>query len=171
MNIPLAVKLGPFFSNLAHMARRLDVAGADALVLFNRFYQPDIDLSHLEVRPRILLSTPQALRLPLRWIAMLHGRIRTDLAASGGIHTGNDVIKMLMAGANVTMLCSVLLKRGIKHIAVIEQEMLDWMEEYEYESVSEMHASMSQRNSSNPAAFERSQYVHALQSFTRTAQR
>ena len=171
VNIPLAVKLGPYFSNLAHMARRLDMAGADALVLFNRFYQPDIDLSHLEVRPRILLSTPQALRLPLRWIAMLHGRISADLAASGGIHTGNDVIKMIMAGANITMLCSVLLKRGIKHIAVIEQEMLDWMEEYEYESVSEMHASMSQRNSSNPAAFERSQYVHALQSFTRTAQR
>jgi dihydroorotate dehydrogenase (fumarate) len=171
VKIPLAVKLGPYFSNLAHMARRLDMAGADALVLFNRFYQPDIDLSRLEVRSRILLSTPQALRLPLRWIAMLHGRISADLAASGGIHTGNDVIKMLMAGANVTMLCSVLLKRGIKHISVIEQEMLDWMEEYEYESVSEMHASMSQRNSSNPAAFERSQYVHALQSFTRTAHR
>lgn len=169
VSIPLAVKLGPFFSNLAHMARRVDLAGANALVLFNRFYQPDIDLKHLEVRPHILLSTPQALRLPLRWIAMLHGRLRADLAASGGIHTGTDAIKMIMAGADVTMLCSVLLKRGIKQIEAIEREMLDWMEEYEYESVREMHASMSMANSADPSAFERSQYVRALQSFTRMA--
>jgi dihydroorotate dehydrogenase (fumarate) len=167
VHIPLAIKLGPFFSNIAHMARRLDLAGADALVLFNRFYQPDIDLKHLEVRPHILLSTPQALRLPLRWIAMLHGRVGLNLAASGGIHTGLDAIKMVMAGADVTMLCSVLLKRGIGQIKVIEQEMLDWMEQYEYESVSEMKASMSQRNSPDPAAFERAQYVHALQNFRR----
>jgi dihydroorotate dehydrogenase (fumarate) len=167
VHIPLAVKLGPFFSNLAHMARRLDLAGADALVLFNRFYQPDIDLRYLEVRPHILLSTPQALRLPLRWIAMLHGRVGLSLAASGGIHTGLDAIKMVMAGADVAMLCSVLLKRGISQIKVIEQEMLDWMEQYEYESVSEMKASMSQRNSPDPAAFERAQYVHALQNFKR----
>jgi dihydroorotate dehydrogenase (fumarate) len=167
VHIPLAIKLGPFFSNLAHMARRLDAAGAAALVLFNRFYQPDIDLKHLEVRPHILLSTPQALRLPLRWIAMLRGRISADLAASGGIHTGEDAIKMIMAGANITMLCSALLRRGIGHIRVIESQMLDWMEEFEYESVKEMHGSMSQRNSPDPAAFERAQYVHALQSFRR----
>jgi dihydroorotate dehydrogenase (fumarate) len=165
VHIPLAIKLSPYFSSLGYMAQRLDTAGADALVLFNRFYQPDIDLKHLEVQPRILLSTPQALRLPLRWIAMLHGRVRADLAASGGIHTGQDAIKMIMAGANITMLCSVLLKRGIEHIAVIEREMLDWMDEYEYESVSEMHASMSQRNCPDPAAFERAQYVNALQTF------
>jgi dihydroorotate dehydrogenase (fumarate) len=171
VKLPLAVKLGPYFSNLAQMASRLDAAGADALVLFNRFYQPDIDLKKLEVRPNLLLSTPQALRLPLRWIAMLHGRLKADLAASGGIHTGHDAIKMIMAGANVTMLCSVLLKRGIDHIGVIEREILDWMDEYEYESVREMHASMSQRNSSDPAAFERAQYVNALQSFKRAAHR
>ncbi len=171
VRIPVAVKLGPYFSNLAHMARRLDTAGADALVLFNRFYQPDIDLKHLEVRPHILLSTPQALRLPLRWVAMLYGRVRADLAASGGIHTGLDAIKMIMAGANITMLCSVLLKRGIEQIGVIEREMLDWMEQYEYESLREMHASMSQRNSPDPAAFERAQYVRALQDFRRPVHR
>jgi dihydroorotate dehydrogenase (fumarate) len=167
VTIPVAVKLGPFFSSMAHMASRLHEAGTEGLVLFNRFYQPDIDLKRLEVRPHILLSTPQALRLPLRWIAMLYGRVGCDLAASGGIHTGTDALKMLMAGANVTMLCSALLKRGISHIRVIEQEMLDWMEEYEYESVDEMRGSISQRNSPDPAAFERAQYVRALQSFRR----
>jgi dihydroorotate dehydrogenase (fumarate) len=167
VRIPLAVKLSPYFSNLAYMASRLDETGADGLVLFNRFYQPDFDLEHLEVRAHLLLSTPQALRLPLRWIAMLHGRVRADLAASGGIHTGEDAIKMMMAGANVAMLCSVLLKRGIQHIEVIERQMLDWMDEHEYESVREMHASMSQRNSPDPAAFERSQYIRTLQSFRR----
>ena len=167
VTIPIAVKLGPFFSNLAHMASRLNEAGADGLVLFNRFYQPDIDLKHLEVRPHILLSTPQALRLPLRWIAMLYGRVGVDFAASGGIHTGTDALKLIMAGANVTMLCSALLKRGIPYIRVVEQEMLDWMEEYEYESVEEMRGSISQRNSPDPAAFERAQYVRALQSFRR----
>ena len=167
VTIPVSVKLGPFFSNLAHMASRLHEAGADGLVLFNRFYQPDIDLKHLDVRAHILLSTPQALRLPLRWIAMLYGRVACDMAASGGIHTGTDALKMIMAGANVTMLCSALLKRGIPHIREVEQEMLDWMEEYEYESVSEMRGSISQRNSPDPAAFERAQYVRALQSFRR----
>jgi dihydroorotate dehydrogenase (fumarate) len=167
VTISVAVKLGPFFSNMAHMASRLNEAGADGLVLFNRFYQPDIDLKRLEVRPHILLSTPQALRLPLRWIAMLYGRVGCDMAASGGIHTGTDALKMIMAGANVTMLCSALIKRGFSHIRTVEQEMLDWMEEYEYESVSEMRGSMSQRNSPDPAAFERAQYVRALQSFRR----
>jgi dihydroorotate dehydrogenase (fumarate) len=167
VTIPIAVKLGPFFSNMAHMASRLHEAGANGLVLFNRFYQPDIDLKRLEVRPHILLSTPQALRLPLRWIAMLYGRVGCDMAASGGIHTGTDALKMIMAGANVAMLCSALLKRGIPYIRTVEQEMLDWMEEYEYESVSEMRGSMSQRNSPDPAAFERAQYVRALQSFRR----
>ena len=164
-SFPVAVKLGPFFSNLAHMAWHLDALGVDALVLFNRFYQPDIDLEGMEVAPRLLLSTPQSLRLPLRWIAMLHGRVRADLAASGGIHTGRDALKMLMAGASVTMLCSALLRRGIAHIATVEREMLQWMEEYEYESVRELRGSMSQRNSSDPAAFERALYIRALQSF------
>jgi len=165
VTIPVAVKLSPFFSNLANMARRLDEAGADALVLFNRFYQPDIDLDNLVVRPNVILSTPHALRLPLRWIAILYGRVSADLAATSGIHTAQDAIKMLMAGANVTMLCSVLLRHGISHIRLIEQGLRQWMEEREYESVDQMRGSMSQIHCANPAEFERAQYVRALQSF------
>jgi dihydroorotate dehydrogenase (fumarate) len=168
VTIPVAVKLGPFFSNMAHMARRLDLAGADALVLFNRFYQPDIDLDKLEVRPNLLLSTPQALRLPLRWLAILHGRLRAGLAATGGVHEATDALKLIMAGADVIMLASVLLKRGIGYLSTIEQEMLDWMEVHEYESVSEMRGSMSQKNCADPAAFERMQYVRTLHSYKRT---
>ncbi|MFQ6113719.1 MAG: dihydroorotate dehydrogenase-like protein [bacterium] len=165
VDIPVAVKLSPFFSNLANLAKRLDEAGADALVLFNRFYQPDIDLEDLVVRPNVLLSTPQALRLPLRWIAILYGRIRSNLAATSGIHTGEDILKMLMAGADVTMICSVLLRNGIDHIRVIEQSLRDWMQENEYESVRQMQGSMSQENCPDPSAFERAQYMRALQSF------
>jgi dihydroorotate dehydrogenase (fumarate) len=171
VNIPVAVKLGPFFSNMAHMAKRLDWAGADGLVLFNRFYQPDIDLDALEVRPRILLSTPQAMRLPLRWIAILHRRIRADLAATGGIHTAQDALKMLMVGADITMLCSVLLQKGINHITTLERDILDWMEEHEYESVREMQGSMSHRSSPDPAAFERVQYIRTLKSYRPAATR
>ncbi len=165
VTIPVAVKLSPFFSNLANMARRLDEAGADGLVLFNRFYQPDIDLDSLTVRPNVILSTPQALRLPLRWIAILYGRVRADLAATSGIHTAQDVIKMLMAGANVTMLCSVLLRHGIGHIRLIEQGLRQWMEEREYKSVGQMRGSVSQIHCENPGEFERAQYVRALHSF------
>jgi dihydroorotate dehydrogenase (fumarate) len=165
VTIPVAVKLSPFFSNLANMARRLDESGADSLVLFNRFYQPDIDLDNLTVRPNVILSTPQALRLPLRWIAILYGRVRADLAATSGVHTAQDVIKMLMAGASVTMLCSVLLRHGVGHIRSIEQGLRQWMEEHEYESVAQMRGSMSQIHCENPGEFERAQYVRALHSF------
>ncbi len=165
VTIPVAVKLSPFFSNLANMASRLDEAGADGLVLFNRFYQPDIDLDNLMVRPNVILSAPQALRLPLRWIAILYGRIGADLAATSGIHTAQDVIKMLMVGANVTMLCSVLLRHGVSHIRLIEQGLRQWMEEHEFESVGQMRGSMSQIHCENPGEFERAQYVRALHSF------
>ena len=165
VTIPVAVKLSPFFSNLANMARRLDEVGADALVLFNRFYQPDIDLDNLVVRPNVILSTPQALRLPLRWIAILYGRVRADLAATSGIHTAQDVIKMLMAGANVAMLCSVLLRHGVNHIRLIEEGLRQWMEERGYESVGQMRGSMSQIHCENPGEFERAQYIRALHSF------
>jgi dihydroorotate dehydrogenase (fumarate) len=165
VTIPVAVKLSPFFSNLSNMARRLDEAGADGLVLFNRFYQPDIDIDNLVVRPNVILSTPHALRLPLRWIAILYGRIRADLAATSGIHTAQDVIKMLMAGANIAMLCSVLLRHGINHIRLIEQELRQWMEEREYESVRQMRGGMSQLHCENPGEFERAQYIRALHSF------
>jgi dihydroorotate dehydrogenase (fumarate) len=132
VTIPVAVKLSPFFTNFAHMAKQLTGAGADGLVLFNRFYQPDIDLETLEVKPNILLSTPMAMRVPLRWIAILYDRVRTSLAATSGIHRATDALKMLMAGADVTMLCSVLIRHGIRQISVIESEMVSWMEEHEY---------------------------------------
>jgi dihydroorotate dehydrogenase (fumarate) len=165
VRIPVAVKLSPFFSNLAYTAKRLDQAGADGLVLFNRFYQPDIDLDELQVKTHVLLSTPQAMRLPLRWIAILHGRIRPDLAATSGIATSADCLKMLMAGAKATMLCSVLLKKGIDQIREIEKGMRQWMEEREYESVEQMQGSMSQKKVGDPAAFERAQYMKALASY------
>ena len=165
VNIPVALKLSPFFSNMANMAKRLSDAGADGLVLFNRFYQPDIDIEALEVQPNVLLSTPQALRLPLRWIAILYGRISADLAATSGIHKATDVLKMLMAGAKVTMLVSVLLRHGIEHLSDIEQTMRQWMEEHEYESVQQLQGSMSQRHCPDASAFERAQYMKAIQTY------
>ncbi|MBG1241893.1 dihydroorotate dehydrogenase-like protein [Nostoc sp. NZL] len=165
VTMPVAVKLSPYFTNMANMAKRLDEAGADALVLFNRFYQPDINLNLLEVEPNVLLSTPQSMRLPLRWIAILYGRIHADLAATSGIHRGNDALKMLMAGAKITMLCSVLLQHGINHIRVVEQEIREWMQKYEYESVQQMQGSMSQKYCPNPSAFERAQYMRSLATY------
>ncbi len=162
LKIPVAVKLSPFFTNLARFAQRADRNGANALVLFNRFYQPDIELETLEISPNVLLSTPMAMRLPMRWIAMLYGRIGANLAATSGIHRATDALKMLMAGADVTMLCSVLLRRGIEHIRVLEREMREWMEEHEYESVEQLKGSMSQKNCPDPSAFERAQYMRAL---------
>ena len=162
VKIPVAVKLSPFFTSLAHFARRLEQHGADGLVLFNRFYQPDIDLESLTISPTIVLSTPVESRLPMRWIAILHGRLRASLAATSGIHRGADALKMLMAGADVTMLCSVLLRRGIGHIAEIEREMREWMEKHEYESVEQLKGSLSQRNCPDSAAFERAHYMRAL---------
>lgn len=165
VQIPVAVKIGPFFSSMAHMAKCLDEAGADALVLFNRFYQPDIDLENLEVTPNFLLSTPYDMRLPLRWVGILYGKVKANLAATSGIHNGLDVVKMLMAGADVTMLCSVLFQRGIEHAAVILREMEEWMKVQEYQSVQQMRGSMSQKACENPEAFERSHYVRMLKSF------
>lgn len=165
VKIPVAVKLSPYFSNMASMAKQLDDAGAGALVLFNRFYQPDFDLERLEVRPNLLLSTPQALRLPLHWTAVLSGRIKADLAATSGIHTAMDSLKLLMAGATVTMLCSALYKHGIGHIKTIEEELSRWMTEREYLSVSQLRGSMSQRNCADPSAFERQQYIRTLTTY------
>lgn len=165
VKIPVAVKLSPFFTNFANMAMRLDEAGANGLVLFNRFYQPDIDLENLEVTPNVLLSTPMAMRLPLRWIAILHGRIGASLAATSGVHRGTDALKFLMAGADITQMCSVLLRRGIDHLRVVEQEMEIWMKEHEYESVRQLQGSLSQRNCPDPSAFERAQYMKAISSY------
>jgi len=165
VSIPVAVKIGFFFSNTAGLAKRLDEAGANALVLFNRFYQPDFDLDKLEVRPNLLLSTPQALRIPLHWTAVLHGRVKADIAATSGVHAAVDVLKLLMAGANVTMLCSALYKFGVSHIQTIEKDLVKWMEEREYKSVSQMRGSMSQRNCADPSAFERQQYIRTLTTY------
>ena len=165
VTIPVAVKLSPFFSNFANMAKRLDEAGANGLVLFNRFYQPDIELESLEVKPNILLSTPMAMRLPLRWIALLYGRLNASLAATSGIHRASDALKMLMVGADVTMLCSTVIRHGIPQIAMIERELVDWLEEHEYESVSQLKGSLSQKKCPDPAAFERAQYMKAITHF------
>jgi dihydroorotate dehydrogenase (fumarate) len=165
VSIPVALKLSPFFSNMANMARRLDQTGINALVLFNRFYQPDIDLETLEIKPNVLLSTPQAMRLPLRWIAILYDRIKANLAATSGIHGAHDVLKVLMAGADVAMLCSALLRHGIDHIKTIETGMCEWMAEHDYESVGQLQGSMSQKYCSDPAAFERAQYMRAVLSY------
>ena len=166
VTIPVAVKLSPFFSNFANMAKRLDRAGANGLVLFNRFYQPDIELESLEVKPNILLSTPMAARLPLRWIALLYGRVQASLAATSGIHRGSDALKMLLAGADVTMLCYTLLRHGIPQIALIERDLKAWLEEHEYESVQQLKGSLSQKKCAEPAAFERAQYMKALTGYT-----
>jgi dihydroorotate dehydrogenase (fumarate) len=162
VDIPVSIKLSPFFSNMANMAERLDDAGANGLVLFNRFYQPDIDLEEFEVTPNVQLSTSQAMRLPMRWIAILKDKIAADLAATSGIHTGIDVVKMLLVGANVTMLCSALLKHGIFHIQNVEKHLIEWMEQNEYNSVGEIIGAMSQQKTSDPSAFERAQYMKAL---------
>ena len=162
ISIPVAVKLSPFFTNFANMAKRLDQAGANGLVLFNRFYQPDIDLETLEIKPNILLSTPMAMRVPLRWIALLYGRIKANMAATSGIHRASDVLKMLMAGADVTMLCSALIRHGVRQIGVVERDLVAWMEEHEYSSVTQLKGSLSQKNCPEPSAFERAQYMKAI---------
>ncbi|MFQ5807031.1 MAG: dihydroorotate dehydrogenase-like protein [Phycisphaerae bacterium] len=165
VHIPVAMKLSPFFSAAAAMAKRLDDAGADALVLFNRFYQPDIDLERLEVVPNLVLSTPHELRLPLRWIAILHGRVRASLAATTGVVTGQDVIKMLMVGADVTQVCSVLLRNGVGELGVMLNDMKVWMDEHEYGSVEQLKGSMSQESVADPAAFARANYMKTLHSY------
>jgi dihydroorotate dehydrogenase (fumarate) len=165
VNIPVAIKLSPFFSNMANMAMRLTEAGANGLVLFNRFYQPDINLESLEVTPNVLLSTPQAMRLPMRWIAILYGRLKVDFAATSGIHKAEDVIKMVMVGANVTFLVSVLLRHGIEHLQEIEKGIIQWMEEHEYDSIEQMKGSMSQLYCPDKSEFERAQYMKAIQTF------
>jgi dihydroorotate dehydrogenase (fumarate) len=162
VTVPVAVKLSPFFTNFANMARRFDENGANGLVLFNRFYQPDIELESLEVTPGVFYSTPVAMRLPMRWIAILYARVSASLAATSGIHRGTDALKMLMAGADVTMLCSVLMRHGIEHLRVIEAEMANWMREHEYESVEQLKGSLSHKNCPDPSAFERAQYMRAV---------
>lgn len=165
VSIPVSMKLNPYFSSTANMAKRLADEGVDGLVLFNRFYQPDFDLEALQVTPRLVLSNSAELRLPLRWVAILFNRLAVDFAITTGIHTCDDVLKGLMAGAKVTMMASELLQNGIRRIKVIQDEILRWMAEHEYESVAQMIGSMSQQHCAEPTAFERANYMKMLASY------
>ena len=163
IKIPLAVKIGPYYSSMAEMAVRFVRAGADGLVLFNRFYQPDLDLETLEVRPKLLLSGPQVQRLPLTWTALLHGRVQgASIAATGGVQTAEDAIKMVMVGADAVMVAAELLRRGPEHVKTMLEGMRAWMTEREYSSAAQMKGSMSQKACGNPSAFERANYVKTL---------
>jgi len=166
VQIPVAVKLAPYFTSMANMASKLERAGADALVLFNRFYQPDFDLETLEVTPQLTLSTSDELRLRLHWVALLASQIRPELAITGGVHTAEDVVKGIMAGAQVVMLTSALLKKGIGYMHNLEEKAVEWMAEHEYESVRQMRGSMNAAAVAEPAAFERANYLKVLGSYT-----
>lgn len=170
IKIPVAVKLGHFFTAFANFARQLDQAGADGLVLFNRFYQPDIELDRLEVTPRLSLSHSSELLVRLRWVAILYGHIQADMAVTGGVHTAQDVLKSMMVGAKVATLASALLQNGVQHIRAIEADVARWMEEHEYESITQMQGSMSQKKVAEPAAFERANYIKVLQLYEPAAQ-
>ncbi len=169
VSVPLAVKLSPFFTAMANMAVRVARAGADGLVLFNRFYQPDLDLDALDVVPRLVLSTSDELRLPLRWIAILYGHVDASLAASSGVHTGLDAAKVLLAGADVAMMTSALLRNGPSHAATVQAELVAVLAEREYASVAELRGSMSRRAMPDPAGFERGNYVRTLASWSSRA--
>ena len=165
VTIPLAVKVSPYFSAMANMAKRLESAGADGLVLFNRFYQPDFDLDQLEVVPHLVLSTSWEMRLPLRWVAILYGRVDVDFAITSGVHSHEDVIKGVMAGASATMMTSALLQNGISHVRGVLDGLARWMKEREYASIAQMRGSMSQKHVKEPAAFERANYMKMLHSW------
>ncbi len=165
VTIPVALKLSPFFSAFGNMARRLDEAGADALVLFNRFYQPDFDIDHLEVALSLELSAPSEIRLPLAWIAMLHGRVRASLAATRGVYSSTEIIKYVMAGADAVMTTSALLKNGIGHAEHLVRELGEWMEAREYASIEQIKGSMSEQNVADPTAFKRGNYVRILEQY------
>jgi len=165
VRIPVAVKLGPYFSSMANMAQKLDATGVDGLVLFNRFYQPDYDLESLEVVPNLILSNSHELLLRLHWIAVLYGSVKADMALTGGVHCATDVVKAMMAGAKVAMMTSALLKRGISYLDTIVTELLVWMGEHEYDSIRQMQGSMSRNAVPQPNAFERANYVKVLSSY------
>ncbi len=163
--IPVAVKLSPFFSALPHLAKQLDEAGVDGIVLFNRFYQPDIDPEMLDTVPILHLSTSDELLLRVRWLAILHGRVRASLAATGGVHTGLDVVKAVMAGAHAVQVVAALLHHGPGYLAVLRRDLAHWLEEREYESLRQAQGSMSLERSPDPQAFERGNYVRVLQTW------
>lgn len=169
VKIPVAMKLAPFFSAFANFAKRCDDEGADALVLFNRFYQPDIDIEELEVRPKVDLSVSTDIRIPLRWLAVLHGQLKCNLAATSGIHTPDDAIKLLMSGADVVMMCSALFQWGIHRLGTLAEEIDEWGTDHGYDTLDMLRGSMSQRSVKDPEAFERANYMKTLQSFRHLA--
>ncbi len=166
VGIPVAVKLGPYFTAMANVAKRMERAGANGLVLFNRFYQPDFDLEALEIVPSLQLSNSYELLTRLHWVAILWGRVKADLAITGGVHTSYDVLKAMMAGAQVVEMASAVLKRGIDYLKTVESELVAWMEEHEYESIKQMQGSMSQRSVANPNSFLRANYLKVLSSYS-----
>jgi dihydroorotate dehydrogenase (fumarate) len=168
VTIPVAMKLSPYFSAMPHMASMLDAEGADALVLFNRFYQPDLDIENLEVTPNLILSRSAEMRLPLRWVAILYGHIDASMALTTGIHTPEDVVKALMAGADVANVCSLLLREGIQKVETLRAGLQVWMDEHEYASVEQMKGSLSQKSIAEPTAFERANYMKMLLSVPST---
>lgn len=165
ITIPLAVKLSPYYTTLPHFAQRITEAGAKGLVLFNRFYQPDIDIETLEVKPSLSFSTSSDLLLPLRWTAILHSRVKADFALTGGVHSKEDILKSMMAGANVVAMASELIAKGPQRVTELLKEVETWMVDFEYKSIRQMQGSMSQKSVAEPAAFERANYMQALQSF------
>ena len=166
ISIPVAVKLGPYFSAIPNMMKKLDEAGADGLVLFNRFYQPDFDLETLEVVPNLALSDSRELLMRLHWVAILYGNVKADLAITGGVHTAADVIKSMMAGARVAMMTSAVLRYGVGHFASVRWKLMEWMHDHDYQSIQEMQGSMSLRAVPEPAAFERANYMRVLSGYT-----
>ncbi|MGA7623873.1 MAG: dihydroorotate dehydrogenase-like protein [Candidatus Acidiferrales bacterium] len=166
VTIPVAVKISQFFTALPYVAQRLSEAGADALVLFNRFYQPDFDLESLDVVPNLSLSTSHELLLRIHWVAILYGALKSDLAVTGGVHSAEDVLKTIMAGANVAMMTSSLLRYGIQHAQLVLGQLRRWMEEHEYESIRQMRGSMAYRSVARPEVFERVNYMKVLSSYS-----
>lgn len=165
VNIPVAVKLSPYFTSTPNTLKNFEKAGVDAFVIFNRFYQPDLDIENLEVTPNLILSSSEELRLRIRWAAILYGKIKPDIAITGGVHSGADVIKSIMSGAKVSMMTSSLIKNGIEHIEKVLSETSDWLSSHEYESIKSIHGIMSQKNVSSPSAYERANYMKALGSY------
>jgi dihydroorotate dehydrogenase (fumarate) len=165
VKIPVAVKIGPYFSSIGNMALKLEKAGANGLVMFNRFYQPDFDLEALEVVPNLVLSRSNELKLRLHWVAILFGKLKADMAITGGVHTPEDVLKSMAAGAKVAMMTSVLLEQGVEYLKTLESGIREWLEEHEYTSIEQMQGSLSQKNVAHPAAFERANYVKVLNSY------
>jgi dihydroorotate dehydrogenase (fumarate) len=166
VNIPVAIKISPYFSSMAYMARQFDQIGVDALVMFNRFYQPDFDLESMKVVPNLVLSTSDELRLRLRWVAILYGRIKANMAVTGGVHTAEDVAKSILAGANITMMTSAVMTNGVGHITKIKNGLAEWMDKHEFASIADIQGKMSQQSVKEPAAFERANYMKVIKSFS-----